>query len=431
MRLLSQDDIVVFNSYKQYNKFTLSSFQTKKHKLNHIKRPMNAFMVWSQLERRKITEVTPDKHNAEISKELGRRWKLLPDEARQPYIDEAERLRVLHQKEYPDYKYKPRKKPKSSSSGSCSSSPPPTPSQPQPLSTPIALSSSAAILHLSDKSKNVMKAKTLQVAAAPLKAKILSTNQKILSSLDSNKLKLKLTIDRKFKESVKQNSPTTTTMTAICLTPPPQLAKVPASPTTTAINGIFCHSPDGSFYADDLIKREDQKRLISIPDAAVPIQAAGGKTISEIFASQQNLTPLFDVTNTMSAATLLNNNNNTIVTMTLTPDNALVFKTSTQPTLSAHPHAAAILQTLTPVIAAPVETSSLVDLESLADILSGEPIKNELDGDLESHFDTWESGSSSSSGGSHFEFSCTQDVSDMLSDIGVSETDWIDNLDQM
>ena len=86
--------------------------QTKKHKLNHIKRPMNAFMVWSQLERRKIIEVTPDKHNAEISKELGRRWKLLPEEARQPYIEEAERLRILHQKEYPDYKYKPRKKAK-------------------------------------------------------------------------------------------------------------------------------------------------------------------------------------------------------------------------------------------------------------------------------------------------------------------------------
>lgn len=86
--------------------------QTKKHKLNHIKRPMNAFMVWSQLERRKIIEVTPDKHNAEISKELGRRWKLLPEEARQPYIAEAERLRILHQKEYPNYKYKPRKKPK-------------------------------------------------------------------------------------------------------------------------------------------------------------------------------------------------------------------------------------------------------------------------------------------------------------------------------
>ncbi len=64
------------------------------------------------MERRKIIEVTPDKHNAEISKELGRRWKLLSDGQRSPFVEEAERLRILHQKEYPDYKYKPRKKPK-------------------------------------------------------------------------------------------------------------------------------------------------------------------------------------------------------------------------------------------------------------------------------------------------------------------------------
>ena len=95
--------------------FVLIIFQTKKHKLNHIKRPMNAFMVFSQLERKKIIEVTPDKHNAEISKELGRRWKLLTDEGKVPYKEEAERLLICHQKEYPDYKYKPRKKPKGSS----------------------------------------------------------------------------------------------------------------------------------------------------------------------------------------------------------------------------------------------------------------------------------------------------------------------------
>ena len=83
--------------------------QTKKHPPDHIKRPMNAFMAWSQLERRKIIEVTPDKHNAEISKELGQRWRVLQENARQPYIEEAERLRILHQREFPDYKYRPRK----------------------------------------------------------------------------------------------------------------------------------------------------------------------------------------------------------------------------------------------------------------------------------------------------------------------------------
>lgn len=86
--------------------------QTKKHKKNHVKRPMNAFMVWSQLERRKIIDRNPDAHNAIISKNLGAKWRTLTEEERQPFIDEAERLRLLHQKEYPDYKYKPKKKEK-------------------------------------------------------------------------------------------------------------------------------------------------------------------------------------------------------------------------------------------------------------------------------------------------------------------------------
>jgi len=86
--------------------------QTRKHRVGHIKRPMNPFMVWSQLERRKIIESFPDSHNAEISKNLGKKWRGLTEEERRPFVEEAERLKMLHLKEFPQYKYQPKKKPR-------------------------------------------------------------------------------------------------------------------------------------------------------------------------------------------------------------------------------------------------------------------------------------------------------------------------------
>lgn len=154
-------------------------------------------MVWSQIERRKICQKTPDMHNAEISKYLGQKWKSLTAIEKQPFIEEAERLRLFHSKEYPDYKYRPKKKTqKTTKIGS-------------PLASPNVESAASPSSSSTTSSSSLKKHSTTSQTSSALLHK---TRKNLFKSSSNNNLKTKK------KHAATSTSTTSATITTIQLT---------------------------------------------------------------------------------------------------------------------------------------------------------------------------------------------------------------------
>ncbi|NXP27528.1 SOX30 factor, partial [Scytalopus superciliaris] len=81
-----------------------------KTKSGRVKRPMNAFMVWARIHRAAVAKANPRANNAEISVQLGLEWSKLTEEQKQPYYEEANKIKLRHREEFPGWVYQPNKK---------------------------------------------------------------------------------------------------------------------------------------------------------------------------------------------------------------------------------------------------------------------------------------------------------------------------------
>ncbi|CAK5090563.1 unnamed protein product [Meloidogyne enterolobii] len=90
---------------KNYHNNGKSSTTNSDGKHEHIKKPMNAFMLFMKENRHKYMDECADKRkqSAELNKELGQVWQRMTRDEQQPYYDMATLKREEHQRLYPNW----------------------------------------------------------------------------------------------------------------------------------------------------------------------------------------------------------------------------------------------------------------------------------------------------------------------------------------
>ena len=71
---------------------------------NAPKRPLSAFLAYSNARRKELKRRYPDSTNADLSKMLSKMWKEAPEEFRHKYIDEAARRSSVYKEEMAKWK---------------------------------------------------------------------------------------------------------------------------------------------------------------------------------------------------------------------------------------------------------------------------------------------------------------------------------------
>ncbi|GAA6094471.1 transcription factor SOX-30-like isoform X1 [Tachysurus ichikawai] len=75
-----------------------------------IKRPMNAFLVWSKIHWPIVTKANPNASSAQISMQLEIEWNKLSEEQKAPYYAESQGLKWNPRHQFPDWVYNPAKR---------------------------------------------------------------------------------------------------------------------------------------------------------------------------------------------------------------------------------------------------------------------------------------------------------------------------------